>query len=192
MVCRRYLHMGQGSNPPHESSLNPPLFPLLEEPRILYTSYSGFTLITLRSKKVMKVLIAFIMIGVLIPPASAKKTKYIVTARGVQDMAGYDTGRIHACLVAKVQREGNVFAGTARVMFMLPDGTKITFRNQEISFKIVDRNYIICSLLGIWEIPLEYVEGSGYVCEVDSFEIGSYAGTLQLRFKLKNVMLTSS
>ncbi|MBD3206833.1 hypothetical protein GF319_10905 [Candidatus Bathyarchaeota archaeon] len=146
----------------------------------------------MRSKKVMKILVAFIMIGVLIPPASAKKNKYIFTARGVQDMAGYDTGIIHACLVAKVQREGNVFAGTARVMFMLPDGTKITFRNQEISFKIVDKNDIICHLSGRWEIPVEYVEGSGYVSEVDYFEIGSYTGTLQLRFKLKNVILTSS
>jgi hypothetical protein len=138
----------------------------------------------------MKLMGVFLVIGVIIPPVSAMKTKYTVTARGIQDMAGYDTGLIHLCLVAKVQREDNVFAGTASVLFILPDGTKITFRNQEIIFTIVDKNNLFCHLSGIWEIPITYIEGSRYVSEIDSFEMGSYTGRLHLRFELKNVMVT--
>jgi hypothetical protein len=134
----------------------------------------------------MKILGVFLVLGCLIPTVSAEKTKFVVIAKGVIDLPDASITRLS--LVAKVNRDGDVFTGTARLKFVLPDGTKITYRKQEISFTPISDELIICNCDILGEIPIPYYEGYGWISSTPII-IGTHTGTLNCVWRLKNTII---
>ena len=93
-------------------------------------------MVTLRTKKVMKILVAFLVLGCLVPEVSAGKTKYTIVMNG-EWIGDGGVKSLPVKLVAKVSSDGEGglqgYAWIA-VMFMLPDGTKIVYEHDNSGF----------------------------------------------------------
>ena len=152
--------------------------------------------ITLKATNVMKLFTALLILGSLIPTVSATKTQYTIVMKG--EWSSDNTVKsLPVKLAAKVSpdAEGRL-KGTAvfTIMFVLPDGTKITQRKFGTISLADDYNMFTEELVVTFESitsPEKIVfrfakeEGSDLWVSNTDFSIYGYAGKLYQEFKLK-------
>jgi hypothetical protein len=146
----------------------------------------------------MKLSVVFLVLGCLIPPVSAGKTKYTIVMDGewVSDWNGDGVVRsLLVKLVAKVYPDGlGGLEGTAwiAVIFTLPDGTKITYRHKgQIWFEpeVGDEDVMYCfidingdgMITPTDVLKFQKVEGTNLWEASKSVNIKGHTGTLNLR-----------
>ena len=149
----------------------------------------------------MKLLVAFFLLGILISPVSAMRTKFVVRAKGAF-VIDENAKLLSTRLVAKVHEEEGCLVGRARVAmaFVLPDGTKITYREEyPISFEPTDDAGIINCWLDVngdgsispTDVLFQFtkIEGTNLWKSSATATIKGYEGTLHLVIELKNTQV---